>query len=681
MRRIPPATDLRVMFPWLPRARAKTGSFLSRVLLGMPTKPFTGGTQLAGRAQAPWGAWWAAHPRMLRGLSLIALAWMAAYLTWRIGWSWRGAALWLWIPLLITEVYGFWNLAFLTWFGWDIREVTRPEREVDHKVDVYVCTYDENAAVLRATLAGCAAMTYPHTTYLLDDGRRPEMAKLAEQWGAQYVTRPDNSHAKAGNINHALPITGGDLVFVLDADHVPLPDALDAVVGYFDDGDCALVQTPHDFYNHDSIQHYEVGRHEQSVFYSTILPGKDRHGASFWCGSGAVIRRGALLDVGGVATETIAEDFHTTIKLHQAGWTSRYHDEVIIQGLAPHDLAAYLLQRDRWARGNLAVFTTKQSPFRARTLSKRQRLSYLGSLSAYLAGPMRLLLLGTLIGVLWTGELPLSSSLLTLAIFWFPAVVLGVMSGSALCRGYQRISDTTHFELCTAEIFLRALRCAIVPGRTTFKVTPKEGVDHGGLDSLRQLKVVNVLALLLLVGLVLQLLNMAGVHLLTPTLHGLAFWLVPAVALVELRRVLRTLALVARRRQQRIEYRMPLTATATVTSADGVSLAEARDLSPSGLRLALEHPLAVGTYIAAGLELPGIDGEEGTICFDLIVRACHKAGNGWVVGASIVHNSHDVQRRIVEYCYVVSSVRRLRPVEAPATLPVPAEHDEALLAA
>jgi hypothetical protein len=59
--------------------------------------------------------------------------------------------------------------------------------------------------------------------------------------------------------------------------------------------------------------------------------------------------------VGGVSTETIAEDFHSTIKLHRAGWTTRYHDEVLVQGIAPHDLDGYLLQRDRWARGNNLV--------------------------------------------------------------------------------------------------------------------------------------------------------------------------------------------------------------------------------------------------------------------------------------------------------------------------------------
>jgi len=105
-----------------------------------------------------------------------------------------------------------------------------------------VTTYNEPVDVVEATLAGCAALRYPHETFLLDDGRRSEMAILAEEWGARYMSRPDNTHAKAGNINHALGITNGDLIFCLDADHVPLPDALDALVGYFDDDKVALVQ-------------------------------------------------------------------------------------------------------------------------------------------------------------------------------------------------------------------------------------------------------------------------------------------------------------------------------------------------------------------------------------------------------------------------------------------------------
>ncbi len=651
----------------------------------MPLRAFAPGSAsptAVGRAQAPWGRWWDAHPRALRALALIAIAWMVVYLVWRVGWSWHGASRWLWGALLVTELYGLWNLSILTWISWRIPDATRPAATPGHEVDVYVCTYDEPPAVLRATLAGCAAITYPHTTYLLDDGRRPEIAELAREWGAEYLTRPDNEHAKAGNINHALPITGGELVFVLDADHVPLPDALDAVVGYFDDPELALVQTPHDFYNQDSIQHYEIGRHEQSVFYSVICPGKDRHGAVFWCGSGAAIRRGALLDVGGVAVQTIAEDFHTTIKLHRAGWRSRYHDEVLIQGLAPHDLAAYLLQRDRWARGNLSVFTTPESPLRARELRPIQRLSYFASLSSYLAGPMRLLMLSVLAAVLWTGQLPLTATLLTLGVLWAPATLLSVAAGSALCRGYQRVSDTTHFELCTAEIFTRALRCVVRPGRTTFRVTPKEGVDFGGLAALRQLRAILIVAALLSGGLALRMLQDAGVHLLVlPGLRGIALWVVPLVGAFELRRVLRTLAIVARRHQQRIEYRMPLDAPAiAVSSTPGAPplIGRARDLSPSGVGLQLPAPLALGTRATATVQLPGLSGETVQVSLDLAVQSCRREGKTWVVGSRITGAAEQDSRRVVEYCYVVCQANRLRGEGPPVALPAPVAVTEQL---
>ena len=329
-------------------------------------------------------------------------------------------------------------------------------------------------------------------------------------------------------------------MLVLDADHVPMPDALDALVGYFDDERMAVVQTPHDFFNHDSAQHYAVGRHEQSLFYRVVCPGKDRHGAAYWCGSAALINRHALLEIGGVATETIAEDFHTTIRLLRHGWRSRYHDEVLVQGLAPHDLDGYLLQRDRWARGNLAVFTLPESPLRARTLSPLQRLSYLASLLAYLAPPMRLLLLLTLGAVLWTGRAADEDQRRRR---WrrsgCPRWCSTSSAGAALARGYMRIPETAHYELLTMEIYTRALRCVVRPGKTAFKVTPKQGADGGGLEAVRKLHLVLFCTVLLAAGTLLRLLDLAGVGPL-PDMPGIAAVIVPLLGLIELRRLLKT---------------------------------------------------------------------------------------------------------------------------------------------
>jgi cellulose synthase (UDP-forming) len=649
-----------------------------RLILGVPwITGRLGGTIDDGRRQTRLGAFFDRRPLLLRSLAIAALAWGVGYLAWRIGWSGRGANPIVFAMLLVTELYGLYALGMLTWFSWSRPVAVRPPITERHAVDVYVCTYDEPVEVVLATLAGCRALTYPHTTYLLDDGRRPEMEELARLAGASYMTRPDSSHAKAGNINVALPRTAGELVFVLDADHVPMPDALDALVGYFDDERMAVVQSPHDFSNHDSVQHYMVGRHEQSLFYRVICPGKDRHGAAFWCGSAALIRRSALLAIGGVATETIAEDFHTTIRLQRHGWRSRYHDEVLVQGLAPHDLDGYLLQRDRWARGNLAVFTLPESPLRARELAPGQRLSYFASLFAYLAPPMRLLLLTTLALVLWTGALPMKLSVLALATLWLPSVALTLMAGSALARGYMRIAETTHFELLTMEIYTRALRCVVLPGKTAFKVTPKQGVDEGGWPAVAKLRLVALCAIVLASGIAVRAVDLFGPALI-PSLPGVAAVIVPLLALIELRRVLRTLLLAGGRRQRRLVYRfegVDAPARAFVSQApsqDGFdvpaagaggarpALGRVVDASATGLGLVMDRPLAVGSRALVQLRLADATGVEHDVPVRVEIRSSRLVGEDNLIGASIVSIDPAARLRLMEWCYVVCSHERLR---------------------
>jgi len=448
-----------------------------------------------------------------------------------------------------------------------------------------------------------------------------------------------------------------------------MPDALDAMVGYFDDERMALVQSPHDFFNHDSVQHYVVGRHEQSLFYRVVCPGKDRHGAAYWCGSAALIHRGALLEIGGVATETIAEDFHTTIRLLRHGWRSRYHDEVLVQGLAPHDLDGYLLQRDRWARGNLAVFTLPESPLRARTLSWRQRLSYLASLLAYLAPPMRLLLLLTLGLVLWSGELPMKISVAALAALWLPSLLLNLSAGMALARDYMRIPETAHYELLTMEIYTRALRCIVRPGRTAFKVTPKQGRDRGGLGAVRKLRLVLFCTVLLAGGTLLRLLDLAGAGPL-PDLPGIAAVIVPLLGLFELRRLLKTLLAVGRRRQRRLVYRFEGDAEANCYSEHGHVPARLVDASASGLGLVATAPLAIGDRPAVLLELADAGATVHEVAAQVEVRSCREADGRFLIGATIADIDPDARLRLMEWCYVVCSHERLRG-HRPTAPPLP----------
>jgi cellulose synthase (UDP-forming) len=592
----------------------------------------------------------------------VALIWGASWLAYRFAFSWRDANPVAFAVLGFVEVFNWLSLVLLAHTGWRWSPSVAPPPTRGVSVDVLVCTYDEPEEVVEATLAGCAALRYPHRTYLLDDGRRESMQLLAQRWGADWVTRPDNAHAKAGNINHALGVTDGELIFFLDADHVPLPDALDLTVGYFDADDVALVQSPHDFYNQDSVQHYGPGRHEQSLFFEVICPGKDRHNAAFWCGSATIVRRSALVGIGGVATDTIAEDFHTTIKLHREGWRTRYHDQVLVQGLAPVDLDGYLLQRDRWARGNLAVFRLPESPLRRRNgLAFRQRVDYFASLFAYASGLARLSLLALLAVTSTTGALPARVSPLPLLLLWVPSTILAMTATAALCRGHMRLGESSHYTILTAEVFTRALRCALFPSRTKFKVTPKIGVDSGGWRSVRRLRAVLLLGVILVGSLIWRGLALANVVHARP-LPGLALPLALGLSAWELYRIARTVKATARRRQRRTRYRFPCELPAVAKAPGWVTTATITDISLAGIGLVTDVRTEPGTVIELATAVPDVDDDFQPVVVRAIARSCRSNHTGgWETGMEVEQISDESRRRLVTFCHVVHPARQLRP--------------------
>ena len=122
-------------------------------------------------------------------------------------------------------------------------------------MDVYIPTFNEPMEVLEKTITGVLCLDYPNfSAWVLDDGRRPWVKAFCEAKGVGYLTRPNNSHAKAGNINHALTKTSADFVAVFDADFIPQRNFLMRTMGFFADPSIGVVQVPHAFYNYDPTQ-------------------------------------------------------------------------------------------------------------------------------------------------------------------------------------------------------------------------------------------------------------------------------------------------------------------------------------------------------------------------------------------------------------------------------------------
>lgn len=294
------------------------------------------------------------------------------YLWWRVTNTLNPEALVFSWVLWLAEAFGVVSYILFAWMIQDISLLypyKAPKSGI--KVDVFVPTYNESLEVLEATLIGCNRITYPHQTYILDDGTREEVRELTQRLGCRYIDRPTHEHAKAGNINYALTQTDSAFIVILDADMIPQPNFIERSLGYFENEKLALIQMPQEFYNRDSIQHNKKVNdwHEQALFFQVIQPGKNYSNSAFWCGSPSIVRRVALEEVGGVATETITEDIHTSVRIHSRGWQTLYLNEVLAHGIAPQTIKSFLLQRLRWAQGTMQLYRSSDSPLWIRGLT------------------------------------------------------------------------------------------------------------------------------------------------------------------------------------------------------------------------------------------------------------------------------------------------------------------------
>ena len=232
----------------------------------------------------------------------------------------------------------------------------------------------------------------------------------------------------------------------------------------------------------------------------------------FWCGSATLVRRTALEEVGGVLTATVAEDFHTTIALHARGWRTHYHHEVLVQGLAPHDLAGFLLQRARWARGQPRGLPNQREPG---DLPRSH-----ASAACELSGLALELLLGA--PAPRAPGRPDMDARLRGAADVTRRCSRSCASGfhgrcsrsrRAARSGAARSGHSTPrvYGIMTIGIYLRGILAVFSRRTGAFKVTPKEGLDEGGFRVLRMLGLVTTMSCLLLAAWVFRLAAAFGI--------------------------------------------------------------------------------------------------------------------------------------------------------------------------
>jgi cellulose synthase (UDP-forming) len=363
---------------------------------------------------------------------------------------------------------------------------TRQNSPLSHApVDVFIATYNEDCSILERTIVGAKAIQHSDLrVWVLDDGARPEMRRLAANLGVLYTSRVKGKHAKAGNVNnglkHALS-TGRrpEFILLLDADFVPYRNLLRRTLGLFEESNVGLVQTPQHFFNPDPVQSNllctTVWPDEQRFFFNVLMPCKDAWGVAFCCGTSAVIRVAALEACGGMAIETVTEDMLTSLKMQEHGYRTIYLNERLSMGLAPENLQQFVSQRARWCLGTMQqIFTRWSFAGRAR-IGLISRLAFLDSVMYWVSSAaFKLMLLSAPILFWFTGTAVLRANVPDLLYWMAPAlaanlIFMGLVTGNHLLPIMTDVNQLITMFAVSGTVVLSLVR----PFGHNFKVTMK----------------------------------------------------------------------------------------------------------------------------------------------------------------------------------------------------------------
>ncbi len=402
--------------------------------------------------------------------------------------SWTALDAFFICTLLFAEGYAF-VILFLGFVQtlWPLRRTPVPLPEEPDQwpaVDLLIPTYNEPLSVVRYTALAAMNIDWPAdklNVYILDDGKREEFRRFAEEAGVGYMTRDDNKHAKAGNINRALQRLDSPYVAIFDCDHVPTRSFLQVTMGWFlRDSKLSMLQTPHHFYSPDpferNLSQFRIIPNEGELFYGIVQDGNDFWNATFFCGSCAVLRRTALDEIGGIAVETVTEDAHTSLRMQMNGWNTAYINIPQAAGLATERLSGHVKQRIRWARGMIQIMRT-DNPLFAKGLKFAQRLCYFNAMSHFLYALPRLIFLTAPLIYLVLGHTNVPGYWAAVLAYALPHLVLSAMTNSRI-QGQHRHSfwNEVYETVLAPYILLPTLLAVINPKLGSFDVTAKGGV-------------------------------------------------------------------------------------------------------------------------------------------------------------------------------------------------------------
>ena len=478
-------------------------------------------------------------------------------------------------------------------------------------VDILVATHNEPVELVYKTVNALTYLDYPDKSkvhiYIADDGNRPAMAQLAQQFGVGYFPLANNKEAKSGNLNNALKQTHSPLVATFDADMIARKEFLMQTVPYFflprvrhekdewllrkpeeidPEFKIGFIQTPQSFYNPDLFQFNLYAEqnipNEQDFFSREINVMRNSSNAVAYTGSNTVIARQALLDIGGFPTDTITEDFETGIKIQSKGYTTYSTLTPMASGLAPTSIKSMVTQRVRWARGVIqSVRNTKLLTNKG--LSKGARISYLLSYSYWWSFGRRLVF--TLAPIMFAlfGLQVVNTTFWQIVLIWGPQYIFYTLATRCLSsdtrnQRWNQIIDTILAPFMVIPVFLETIGLK----QLKFKVTDKSGSKPQ--DS----NLVYIIPQLIMLGM-----SIAGLIRYLGGKYGMALFFSSFIAfwlLINITNLLYAVYFMMGRKAYRTSERFVAEIPVSLSYRGKTFTAKTQNISEGGFLFSLEHP-------------------------------------------------------------------------------------------
>jgi cellulose synthase/poly-beta-1,6-N-acetylglucosamine synthase-like glycosyltransferase len=233
-------------------------------------------------------------------------------------------------------------------------------------VTVQIALYNE-AAVTAQVIDAVAGLEWPSDRLeiqVVDDSTDESVAIALERiahWRGRgldivHCRRENREGYKAGALAAATPKARGEFVALFDADFLPAPDFLRALMPWFDGPRVGMVQARWGHLNRDESPLTRVQAILLDGFYLIEQPAR-QHADYFtrFNGAGGIWRKECITDAGGWSGDTLAEDLDLCFRAQLKGWTMRYAHDVVAPAELPPSLDAFKKQQYRWTRGKAQV--------------------------------------------------------------------------------------------------------------------------------------------------------------------------------------------------------------------------------------------------------------------------------------------------------------------------------------